>query len=237
MKRSIRLPIALVVGLALASACATERAATHPQPRATEEVSFDGLHRIENTRFSQVWIRTGTDFAGYTKLLVLPAEFTYKRPPTRNRMASDNFALNDRQMKRLRALLRDVFRDELVEKGGWQIAEAPGPDVLLVQGGLLDMVVHVPPPSPNTGALGGTFVSSYGEATLVMQFYDSETRQILGRIADRREAEPAGPREFSQADISASADLRVFFRRWAVRLREGLDEVRARSAPAAAPAP
>ena len=202
-------------------------AAAKPQPTIPPdgEVSFDGLHRVEHARFAGVWIRKGTDFSVFKKLLILPSEIAYKSKPTRNRMADDNFELDERQTKRLRELAQDVFRDELVGKGGWEITETPGPDVLLVKGGLLDLVVHVPP-DRNMGGRGGTWVSSYGEMTLVIQFYDSQSREILARIAERREAEPAGGREFSQVDVSANSDMRMFFRRWAKRLREGLDAVR-----------
>jgi hypothetical protein len=205
----------------------TAAAAAKPQPALPPdgEVSFDGLHRVENARFQGVWIRKGTDFSVFKKLLILPSEIAYKSPPTRNRMARDNFELDERQMKRLRELARDVFRDELVEEGGWEVTETPGPDVLLVKGGLLDLVVHVPP-NRAMGARGGTWVSSYGEMTLVIQFYDSQTREILARVAERREAEPPGGYEFSKVETSATADMRMFFRRWAKRLREGLDAVR-----------
>ena len=63
--------------------------------------------------------------------------------------------------------------------------------------------------------------------TLVIQLYDSQTHEILARVADRREVVPTGA-ELSKADVSAPAELRMFFQVWAKRLREGLDAVRGR---------
>jgi hypothetical protein len=62
--------------------------------------------------------------------------------------------------------------------------------------------------------------------TLVIQLYDSQTHQILARVAERREVEPASGLELSQVELSAPIELRIFFERWAKRLREGLDAVR-----------
>ena len=212
-------PLVLAAGAALAAPPPT--VPTGPDA----ELSFDGLVKVKNSRFQAAWVKRGTDFSKYKRLMVLPAEIAYKKPPTTNKFADDNFALDDRQTKKLRDILRDVFQDELVEKGGWQIADAPAPDVLLVKGGLLDLIVHVPPPK-TTSARGGTWVSSYGEMTLVVQFYDSQTREILGRVAERREAEPPGGQNFSKVDMMATSDMRIFFRRWASKLREGMELAR-----------
>ncbi len=191
------------------------------------ERSFDGLYRVQNARFAGVWVRKDVDVSGYSRLMLLPPEITYAKDPSPRGDADAGFPLDERQMEKLAQLLRDVFREELLA-GGWQLAEAPGPDVLLVQGGLLDLVVRVPTSGPRAGR-GGTWVSSYGEMTLVVQLYDSETRQILARVMERREVLPSCALEFSKADLSASIELRSFLQRWARRLREGLDAARGRA--------
>ncbi|HEY8122017.1 MAG TPA: DUF3313 family protein, partial [Myxococcota bacterium] len=187
------------------------------------ETSFDGLQRVESKRFALAWVREGADLSGYTKLLVLPAEISYKSKPTRQRRADDNFELNDSQMKRLRKSLRDAFKEQLVDKGGWQVVEEPGPDVLLVRGGLIDMIAHVP---PTTAGRSNVYLDSFGEATLVIELYDSQSHQILARIADRDAAEPPGNR--MGWDMEAPAEVRRMFNAWAKRFREALDAAKAR---------
>jgi hypothetical protein len=189
------------------------------------ELSFDGLNRVNNARFAGVWIRNDVDFSVYRKLLVLPAEIAYKKASASER--DESFLLDERQMEKLRELFRDSFRAEIVEKGGWEVVEQPGPDVLLAQAGLIDLVVRVPT-RRGASARGGTWVSSYGAMTLVVQLYDSQTRRILARVVDRLEVAPSAGAEFSKVDMSASIELRIFFQKWAERLREGLDAVRAR---------
>jgi len=185
------------------------------------ERTHDGLVRVEKAkRFQAVFLKPGASLNGYTKLLVLPAEIHYKRPPNTNRFADDNFALTEKQMSRLTEALNEVFREEIVAKGGWQVVSERGPDVLVVHGGLIDLVVNVPP-NPPPGR-GGTYVASFGEATLVVELYDSQTMEILARIADRKEAEPAGGR-MQNAEFGAASEVKSMFRRWAKRLREALD--------------
>ena len=128
----------------LLAACAGPPAPSVPSgPEA--ELSFDGLTRVKNARFAGVWIRAGADFSGYRKLMLLPAEIAYKKPPVHGRETDAGFPLDERQKQRLAEMARTVFLSELVGKGGWEVVDAPGPGVLLVQGGLLDLVVRVPP--------------------------------------------------------------------------------------------
>jgi hypothetical protein len=220
MKRS------LVGSLLAAVALATAPAGPSPAEAGAEQ-THDGLVRVEKAkRFQAVWVKPGADLRGYTKLLILPAELHYKRPPNKGSMARENFALSEKQKARLEQAMREVSQEEIVAKGGWEFVSEPGPDVLLVHGGLIDLVVNVPPnPAPGRG---GTFVASFGEATLVVEIYDSQTKEILARVADRQEAEPAGGR-MQSVDISAAPDVKRVLRRWAKRLGEALDD--ARSAP------
>ncbi|HEU4428768.1 MAG TPA: DUF3313 family protein [Myxococcota bacterium] len=214
----------LLAALVLAAAPGTRSLAD-----ASQEVSHDGLVRVEKAkRFQAVWLKPGASLQGYTKLLVLPAEIHYKRPPNKSSMARENFALSDKQMERLERAMREVVDEEIVAKGGWEIATEPGPDVLVVHGGLIDLVVNIPPnPAPGRGT---TFVASFGEATLVVELYDSQTMEILARVADRQEAEPIGGR-MQSVDISAAPDVKHLLRRWAKRLREGLEDAKSSEFP------
>jgi hypothetical protein len=60
----------------------------------------------------------------------------------------------------------------------------------------------------------------------VVELYDSQSREILARVADRQAAEPAGGG--MGWDIEATAEVRRGFDTWAKRFREALDEVKAR---------
>ena len=65
-----------------------------------------------------------------------------------------------------------VFIDELSKSRFYELTEAPGPDVLLVHGQLLDVVSRTP---PQRAGRGNTFINSFGEATLVLEIFDSQS--------------------------------------------------------------
>jgi hypothetical protein len=199
-----------------------------PEPKAQSEVSFDGLQRIESKRFALAWVRPDAHFAGYKKLLVLPAEISYKDPdkaltryvPGRS---DDNYLLSESKMNRLRKSLREAFQKEVIDKGGWELTDQPGPDVMIARGALIDMVVRVP---PQTSGRNTIYLDSFGEATLVIELFDSQSHLILARIADREAAEPPGNR--MGMDLEAPGEVRRMFSAWAKRFREGLEEARTR---------
>jgi hypothetical protein len=103
----------------------------------------------------------------------------------------------------------------------FELVDEPGPDVLAVLGGLLDVVSYVPPEP--IGGRSYVYLSSVGDATLVLELRDSETGTILARSIDRRAAEPIGATLQDSNRVSNAAEVRRLIRHWASRLREGLD--------------
>lgn len=197
-----------------------------PAPKTESELSFDGLQRVESKLFALAWIKPDAHFAGYKKLLVLPAEIAYKDPEKAKTRSSpgaknDSFLLSESRTKRLRKSLREAFEEQVIEKGGWELTDQPGPDVMIARGGLIDLIVRVP---PATAGRSRIYLDSFGEATLVIELYDSQSREILARIADREAAEPPGNR--MGTDLEAPGEVRRMFSSWAKRFREGLDHVR-----------
>ena len=50
------------------------------------------MPRVESRYFAYVWAKPDAHFARYTKLLVLPAEISYKRKPRKGAGVTENFA-------------------------------------------------------------------------------------------------------------------------------------------------
>ncbi len=90
---------------------------------------------------------------------------------------------------------------------------------------LVDVVINTPP--RDTSARTRSWVASAGEATLLEEVFDAETHQILARVADRQSAQRAGGGLMRSVPTDNQAAVRRMFRHWAMRLRHGLDEVRA----------
>jgi hypothetical protein len=74
-------------------------------------------------------------------------------------------------------------------------ADDPGPDVLLIVGGLHDIVSRVP---PDMVGRGETYLSSVGEATLILEARDSLSGETIYRAIDRRRCRASG---WADADV------------------------------------
>lgn len=195
------------------------------------DVSYDGLHRVKKSVMDEAYIKPDIDLSGYTKIMIDPVSVSYKRkppPPAASMRASgsrSNFALTDQQMEQLTQLFHEAFVEAMTKNASWEVVESPGTDVLRIEAALIDLVVKVPT-RPTTGQTY-YFVSEIGEVTLVAEIRDSQSREILARVADRSLIKPAGSGDLAfTTGVSARADVRRLFDAWAGLIRTGLDRVR-----------
>ena len=192
---------------------------------AEAEMTFDGLYPVKGGTADQAWARPGADISQYSKIMLQGVGIEY-RPGGKSgrlyhsRMSVDHYEISDSQKKRLRKILRKAFLDELGKSEQFTIVKEPGPDVLLIRGELLDVVSYVPEES---SPMVDVYVSSVGEATLVLEIRDSVSEAIIARAIDRRAAEDTfGFHESNR--VTNSADVRRLAQTWARLLRERLDE-------------
>jgi hypothetical protein len=196
---------------------------------------------MRGSQLEGVWVKPDADISEYGRVLIGPVRMSYKRRPSRSGM-SGNFPLSDDQTERLEQMLREELEGEIESSQSWSLAEAPGGDVLLIEPFLLDLVVSVPP--GQTAGRDYTFSTSAGQVTLMLEVRDSQSEEILARVADRREA--TNPGASSQQltwsnPVSNAAAVRTLFRRWArifvARLETAARLSAERDAPAAGEAP
>lgn len=192
------------------------------------EVTVDGLRRWQGSGFADTWVRPGVDFTLYSKIILGPVFVSYKRPPraSRGAAARGNFALSTGQMERFKRYLTEVFTLEFEKSQTFQVVKEPGPDVLEVEPSIIDLVVNTP-----TKAVGRDryYTTSTADMTLLMELRDSESGELLARIADRRTARsPHGSglnRVYYSNPISNSQAVRSTFKRWATILVGQLDQL------------
>ena len=186
-------------------------------------VSFDGLELVPESKADVAYIRPGTDFSGYNKLLILEPEVAFKKNWKRNHRN-----VKDKDMERMRQdlaeLFQEVFTQELQTEGGYQIVEDAAEDVLLLRPAIIDLDVT----APDTMSAGRsrTFTNSAGAATLFVELFDSVSGEILARAVDREEARQSSTFRYTTRS-SNKADARRMLARWADLLRDRLDEMRA----------
>ena len=218
-----RLACLALVAIAAAS-CASKPLEIDTSPGA--ETTFDGLHKVANARADEAWARPGLDLSGYTKIILEDAGIEYRPGGESGRTSvartrGGPYEVTEAQKERLQAIVTGEFRKELAKSEHFTIVDEAGPDVLLVRGGLLDVVSNVPPEPVGRADF---YLTSVGEATLVIELRDSITNAILARAMDRRAAERPGGTLFEANRATNASEVRRLAQRWASLLRARLDE-------------
>ena len=205
--------------------------------RDSTEVSDDGLLRLEGNLFEVAWLRPGASFEAYDKVWLLYTGIEYRSPPIFVRdvipnREMDNYALSEGLTRRLEKAIAEIFLVELIQWSEWQPAEGVGPGVLVVRTSLVDLVVHAP--LEHLGEEHSRWLDSAGEVTVVIELFDSETAQILARVADRRAlAPPLSSDRFMRASAAdVTYEARRVFHDWGRELRLLLDALQSWPPPA-----
>jgi len=202
--------------IAMIAGCAQTAPSIQQGPDA--ELTFDGLVRVDNARFNDVWIDPDIDFSRYDKFQAVK-----KTSTLHSRTNSDSkFWMSDDQKQKLIDVVSEVFRDELSKSEHFTAADAPGHDVLVLVDGLHDIISRVPPEMIGRNEI---YLASVGEATLVIEARDSLSGKTIYRALDRRAAERVGGQAIRSNTVTNASEVRRLARRWATRLREGLDSI------------
>ena len=214
----------ILVGLAGCGAAPPPTVQTGPDA----EVTADGLHRVDNSVMAMAWVKPELNLQGYTKLMIDEFTVAYQKEPRATGhtpgTSEDNFALTPSKMANLKSWFNEAVVTALTRDDGWQIVDAPGPDVLRIGAHLIDLVVRTP---AQDMSFQRTYTRSYGEVTVVFELQDSESNEFLARVAERRD--PTRATDNSLARVSPShvrAEVQAMFDYWANVLRRGLDSLR-----------
>jgi hypothetical protein len=216
MARSFSIGLAILGSALIALGCAPKPPTV--RTGADAELSFDGLQRVDHAGFAGVWVKPGAKLARYTKVLLMRANFHYRAVEAAGRRSSE-FEVPENRRDQFERIVGEAFGKELAKSKYYQITQEPGPDVLLLVGALHDVVSHVP---PERGERGDTFVSEIGEATLVLELRDSESNEVLARVAERRTVRPTRELAMSSS-VTTASEVRKTASRWGATLRRQLD--------------
>jgi hypothetical protein len=213
-----------ILSVLVFAGCATSEPTIDTSPEA--EVTFDGLHEVKGGHADQAWARPDFDVSQYSKIMLQGTGIEYRPGGNSGRSLGASsrggpYEVTENQKARMRALVGEVFLEELGKSEHFTIVGESGPDVLLIRGAILDVVSWVPPEPAGRGEI---FISEVGEATLVLELRDSITEAILARSVDRRAIEAGGIGNLSSSNpVTNQADVAIVIRSWARSLREGLD--------------
>jgi len=206
----------------LAAAAAMSASASLAEKAAP--TSWDGLTQVKSKRLDAVFLLPDADFRSYTKVILDPPESAFKKNWVRdyNRSTSSlSGRISDREaaegLKKVSEGFAEVLAEEY-QKGGYQIVTEPGPDVLRIRTGVINLQVNAPD-VPQAGRVR-SFSEEAGEATLVIEARDSLTNALLGRALDRRIAGDTGI--YLRNSVTNWGDFRDLFKTWAKASVAGL---------------
>lgn len=221
--------------LLVAAACADPRAPrleAEADPGA--EVTVDGLRRVRDSGFAQAWIKPGVDFRTYSKVMLGPVHVAYKRAPRSRGLAAQrgDFALTDKQMETFKRYLLEALQKAFSRSQYFSLVHEGGTSVIAIDTSIIDLVVNA---SPDPAGRNRNYNTSTAEMSLLMEIRDSETNELLARVAERREARSAGAginQLYRSNAVTDSAAIRQTFKRWAGILQKGLDQLHQIGSPA-----
>lgn len=199
------------------------------QPRIAtgddEEITHDGLYRVQKSVVDAAWVKPDLDLTGYTKLLIGPPTIAYKKLEPVSRFQTDReteFPVQEENKARFEQILQEEFTEQLEKLERYEVVTAPGPDVLLLVGGVLDVVSSVPPDLESAKyGRGGVYLDSVGSAVLVIELRDSMSGEVLARAADGRAAE--SPFAFEANSVTVWSEVRRLAQYWANLLVDRLN--------------
>lgn len=185
--------------------------------------AWDGLVEVEGRGNTRVWVMPGVDMSTYTSIRLESAGMHFRPVKRQSRSArAGEFPISGTNKKRLRAMAQEIFPEELAKTKRFEVVDTDGPDTMIVKGALLDVISRVP---PQQAGRSHTIVSVFGEATLVIEFIDSQSGAVIARAVERRAARTPGGQMRDANSVTAQAEARRLMRSWATRLRVVLDEV------------
>ncbi len=191
------------------------------------EVSSDGLHLMKNTKVRVAYVKPGTTFDTYTKVKILDCFVQFKQNWERDYNLNEvglNGRVSDKDAEEIKQRLAVEFKkvfSKVLTKGGHEVVDEVGPDVLLLRPAIINLDVTAP--DVRKFGAGNTWVASAGEMTLYLELYDSATSTLLARVIDPQASRQGGVAA-NQVTNTAAADR--ILARWAGLLEKHLGDVK-----------
>jgi hypothetical protein len=201
-----------------------------PLAHAADTSATEGLVKVKSKRLKAVYLKPGADFRVYHKVMLDPTQVAFKKNWQRDYNSSTRaFRVTDADVQRAidEGMVESskVFAKAFTD-GGWPVVTAPGHDVLKVRTGL----VNIRPSAPDIQTAGRSrvYANEAGEATLIIDVWDSSTGTLLGRAFDAR---LAGDNTIMMMrnSVTNRADFRRLVEDWAKISVRGLNELKASS--------
>ena len=203
--------ISLVLGLAVVLASAVTQAA--------QDVTEDGLVRVPSSRRVAVYRAPEVPFHRYQRIVIAPIPVVFRKTWIR-----ENHDLKPQEIERLKQDFATAFREELVEelveRGGYELADTVGPDTLRVEPYVLN--VNIVAPQASAEARSHTYLRTGNSMKVAIELRDASSTVIVGRIINVVQPQEWTVAQFA-SKVSNLSDMRSGFSDTARYTREALN--------------
>jgi hypothetical protein len=213
----------LLFGILLTTAMTSSVLAKDKLP----EISSDGLHLMKDTKVAVAYVKPGATLNQYTKVKILDCFVQFQKNWERNYNLSEvglQGRVTDKKVAEMKQGLVAEFKKvftKVLTKGGHEVVDDVGPDVLLLRPAIINLEVTAP--DVMTAGIVNTWITSAGQMTLYLELYDSATSTLLARVIDP-EAGGSGMAEIADRMTNTTQADRILDR-WAELLASHLGEV------------
>ncbi|MEE4294959.1 MAG: DUF3313 family protein [Xanthomonadales bacterium] len=189
------------------------------------ELNADGLQLVEKDSRGAIYADPDADWSQFSKVMLDEATVAFRRNWERDLSRGSVNRVRSSDIERIKTglaeLFNEVFATELGEKGGYEIVDTAGPDVLRIAPHIIDLDIYAPDLSSSMNSR--SYVRSAGRMTLKLQLIDSETGDLIAEASDRRQAPDRGYAQWANR-VSNTAEARNMLKSWAKALRVRLNE-------------
>jgi len=190
----------------------------------------DDLQKVKRAKFRETYVNMHADFTQYTKLYLGDAYFDYRdagraqnyRTSVYTTSRKGTFGISEADRKKFEEIVDEAFTKELTKGKRFKIVDSLGPGTIIMRGAVVDIVSRVPPEFVGRSEV---YLSTVGEATLIMEFLDGQTGEVLARIAERGRIGHHGGQMgmMPTSSVTVMSDIRRWAANAARRLRTELD--------------
>ena len=207
--------VAAICLIATVAACSSVNSEL---PALTE----DGLNRVDHSRFNELYIRSGVNFADYESVYAEPLTVEFDERWVRQQQSSGTYKLPQKDRERIVANLNkefnDVFVADIAAENGYTIVFEPDETTLIIRGAVTELRIY----SPDTFVpyRQTVLVEETGSAVLDLDLIDNRNADAVLRMADRTRGQNYGNTLRTQTRVQNRQDTILLLRRWAARMNE-----------------
>jgi len=191
------------------------------------ETADSDLVVIEKDKYGDFHAAGNADWSSYSKVQIEKATVAFRKNWVRDQRRNSDIIIRERDEKRIKSdmsdLLHKVLTSELSGKGGYELTDQGGADVMRFTPRIIDLDIIAPDRVRDN--IGFALTDSNLSMTLELEVHDSVSGELLVKSRQHLDDPYKGYMEEANS-VSNRQAARLMLLRWSTWLQERLDTVR-----------